>query len=468
MTHKLWGGRFSTPTADDMAAFNDSFCFDRQLAAMDIRGSIAWATALARVALISAAERDVLIQGLEQVRQEFAESRFVTQPGDEDIHTAVERRLHELVGPVALKLHTGRSRNDQIATDLRLFCRERVQMLTLRLHHLQTALLDQAEHHAATLMPGYTHLQRAQPITFGHWCLAYIEMFERDVSRLHDARARIQSLPLGCGALAGNSLGIDRAWLAETLDFDTVAGNSLDAISDRDFAAELLFCMSMIGIHLSRLSEDLIIYSSAEYGFIALADAYSTGSSLMPQKKNPDSLELLRGKSGRLLGNLVTLLTVLKGLPLAYNKDLQEDKEPLFDSIATLDLALRVAADAIATMQANPARMSAALDDAMLATDLADEMVRRGIPFREAHAHVGHLVRQALHQGVSLRNLPPEHYQEILPGLETHIPHIFDVVASVERKDSYGGTAPHQVRQQVAQWRTVLAEQPGESLSSSE
>jgi argininosuccinate lyase len=443
-----------------MAAFNDSFPFDRRLADWDIRGSVAWAGALARAGLISDQEHDLLVQGLVQVRQEFAEERFAAQPGDEDIHTAVERRLHELVGTVALKLHTGRSRNDQVATDLRLFCRDVVQMLTLRLRHLQTALLTQAEAHTDTLMPGYTHLQRAQPITFGHWCLAYVEMFERDRLRMLDALARIQSMPLGCGALAGNSLGIDRVALAATLGFATIAANSLDAISDRDFAAELLFCCNLIGVHLSRLAEDLIIYSSAEYGFIELADAYSTGSSLMPQKKNPDSLELLRGKSGRLLGNLVTLMTVLKGLPLAYNKDMQEDKEPLFDSVDTLDLGLRVAAAAIATMQANPQRMAAALDDAMLATDLADELVRRGIPFREAHSHVGRLVREALQQGLPLRNLPLEHYQQVLPDLDERINAIFDFAASAAQKDSYGGTAPHRVREQVTQWRTHLDEQP--------
>lgn len=456
MTHKLWGGRFSTPTSTDMAAFNDSLRFDQRLADSDISGSVAWAGALARASLISESERDLLVHGLEQVRQEFVEGRFAVQPGDEDIHTAVERRLHELVGTVALKLHTGRSRNDQIATDLRLFCRDVVQMLTLRLHHLQAALLNQAERHAATLMPGYTHLQRAQPITFGHWCLAYVEMFERDCQRIQDGVARIQSMPLGCGALAGNSLGIEREALAAALGFDAIARNSLDAISDRDFTAELLFCCSLIGVHLSRLAEDLIIYSSAEYGFIELADAYSTGSSLMPQKKNPDSLELLRGKSGRLLGNLVTLMTMLKGLPLAYNKDMQEDKEPLFDSVDTLDLGLRVAADAIATMQASPERMAAALDDAMLATDLADELVRRGTPFREAHSHVGRLVRDAVQQGLPLRDLPLEYYRQIVPGLDESIRTIFDFAASAAQKDSYGGTAPHRVCEQVAQWRARL------------
>jgi argininosuccinate lyase len=450
---KLWGGRFSEPTAADMAAYNDSLPFDRRLAEVDITGSIAWSAALARASLISSDEHDLLVKGLEQVRQEFAEQRFATRPGDEDIHTAVERRLHELVGQVALKLHTGRSRNDQVATDFRLFCRTASVTLTARLTHLQDALLSQAEQHTSTLMPGYTHLQRAQPITFGHWCLAYVEMFERDCLRLHDSARRTATLPLGAGALAGNSLGVDRNLLADILGFDALARNSLDAVSDRDFVAELLFDCAMIGVHLSRLAEDLILYSSAEFGFIELADAYSTGSSLMPQKKNPDSLELLRGKSGRLIGNLVSLLTMLKGLPLAYNKDLQEDKEPLFDSLDTLDLGLRVAAAAVATLQAKPQRMALALDDAMLATDLADELVRRGAPFREAHGKVGRLVQRALELGVRLRELPLDEYRSVQPGLDENIYRVFDFSRSVAQKNSPGGTAPQRVAEQIAAWR---------------
>jgi argininosuccinate lyase len=439
--HKLWGGRFAAPTAADMSAFNDSFPFDRHLADEDITGSIAWAGALRQAGLISTDEHALLVSGLEQVRQEFAGGRFAPQPGDEDIHTAVERRLGELVGAVALKLHTGRSRNDQVATDIRLFCNKVVALLDTRLEQVQQALQMQATQHTETLMPGYTHLQRAQPITFAHWCRAYIEMLQRDRERLADASDRIRCLPLGSGALAGNSLGIDReALLAAMEGFDRLTQNSLDAISDRDFVAELLFCCSLIGVHLSRLAEDLIIYSSAEFGFVELSDAYSTGSSLMPQKKNPDSMELLRGKSGRLLGNLVALLTTLKGLPMAYNKDMQEDKEPLFDSVDTLDLALRVAADAVATMQAKPERMAAALDDAMLATDLADELVRLGVPFREAHGKVGQLVRRGLELGVSLRDLPLEAYQNVHPDLDESVYEIFDFNLSVARKSSIGGT----------------------------
>ncbi|NTV99874.1 MAG: argininosuccinate lyase [Oscillochloris sp.] len=457
MDHKLWGGRFSAPTAADMALYNDSFRFDVRLAACDITGSIAWAGALVEAALISAEEHEQLVQGLGLVRMEFADGRFVSVPSDEDIHTAVERRLGELVGEVALKLHTGRSRNDQIATDMRLFAIGAGRLVSDRLQGLQLALLGQAEQHTATVMPGYTHLQRAQPITFGHWCLAYVEMFDRDRQRIEDATARARTLPLGAGALAGNSLGVERERLTELLDeFDAVAGNSLDAVSDRDFVAELLFTFALTGIHLSRLAEDMVLYSSTEFGFIELADAYSTGSSIMPQKKNPDSMELLRGKSGRLIGNLVGLLTTLKGLPMTYNKDMQEDKEPFFDSLDTLDLGLRVATAAVDTLAAQPERMRAALDDAMLATDLADELVRLGVPFREAHAKVGRLVRRGIELRLPLRELPLPEYQAVQPNLDASVYAIFDFTRSVTRKDSLGGTAPQRVTEQCARWRDLL------------
>ncbi|NJN18452.1 MAG: argininosuccinate lyase [Oscillochloris sp.] len=460
MEHKLWGGRFAAPTSETMRLYNDSFRFDGRLFDADISGSIAWAGALEEAGLISAEECETLIQGLELVRREFADGNFVALEGDEDIHTAVERRLRELVGDAALKLHTGRSRNDQVATDMRLFCIAAARQISEHLLALQLALLDQAEAHAATLMPGYTHLQRAQPITFGHWCLAYVEMYERDRQRLGDAVRRARILPLGAGALAGNSLGIERERLTEALDeFDAVSGNSLDAVSDRDFVAELLFVFALCGVHLSRLAEDLVLYSSSEFGFVELDDAYSTGSSLMPQKKNPDSMELLRGKSGRLIGNLVTLLTVLKGLPMTYNKDMQEDKEPLFDSLDTLNLGLQVAAAAVATMMPQPARMAAALDDAMLATDLADALVRRGVPFREAHGKVGRLVRRTLELRVGLRHLPLEEYQAVQPDLDENIYGIYDFAQSVARKDSSGGTAPERVREQCARWRELLDEE---------
>jgi argininosuccinate lyase len=457
MDHKLWGGRFSAPTAETMRRYNDSFRFDQRLAAADIAGSVAWAEAIEDAGLISADECEAITQGLELVRREFADGTFEPVEGDEDIHTAVERRLRELIGAPALKLHTGRSRNDQVATSFRLFSIKAARQIQDRLQALQLALLEQAEQHAGTVMPGYTHLQRAQPITFGHWCLAYVEMLERDRARVEDATARARTLPLGAGALAGNSLGVERERLTEALDeFDSVATNSLDAVSDRDFVAELLFAFALAGVHLSRLAEDLVLYSSAEFGFVELDDAYSTGSSLMPQKKNPDSMELLRGKSGRLLGNLVALMTTLKGLPLTYNKDQQEDKEPFFDSLDTLDLGLQVAAAAVATMQARPERMAAALDASMLATDLADELVRRGVAFREAHGMVGRLVRRAIELGTSLRELPIAEYQAVQPDLGHEVYAVFDFAQSVARKDSLGGTAPQRVAEQCARWRDLL------------
>jgi argininosuccinate lyase len=455
--HKLWGGRFAEPTAADMAAYNDSFRFDRQLYAADIAGSRAWARALARAELIGPREAAQLDSGLQAVLAEFEAGSFQPKPGDEDIHTAVERRLGELIGEAALRLHTGRSRNDQVATDARLYAIEACAALAAGLRALQNALVGQAERHAGTLMPGYTHLQRAQPITFGHWCLAYVEMLDRDVQRFGDAARRAAVLPLGAGALSGNSLGVEReALLADMPQFTSLAQNSLDAVSDRDFAAELLFAGALAGVHLSRMAEDLVLYSSAEFGFVELADAYSTGSSLMPQKKNPDSMELLRGKSGRLLGNLVALLTVLKGLPLTYNKDMQEDKEPLFDTVATLELGLRVAAAAVATMQVNPARMASALDDAMLATDLADELVLRGVPFREAHGKVGALVRRSIALRCSLRDLPLEEFRAVQPDLDGTVRALFDPARSAARKASVGGTAPERVAEQVERWRAAL------------
>ena len=453
---KLWGGRFEAPTSVEMAAFNDSFHFDRRLAKVDIEGSQAWVGALVKAKFLTEAEGKTLLSGLDQIKAEFEENRFVAQSSDEDIHTAVERRLHELVGPTAHKLHTGRSRNDQVATDLRLYCLREIRTLSDHILNFQRALVEQAESHSDTLMPGYTHLQRAQPITFGHWCLAYVEMFERDRGRLKNAMDRINVLPLGSGALAGNSLGIDRSALAKDLEFKSISANSLDAVSDRDFVAEFLFCGALIGIHLSRLAEDLVLYSSTEFGFVELSDAYSTGSSLMPQKKNPDSMELLRGKSGRLIGNLMALLTVLKGLPLAYNKDLQEDKEALFDTLDTLQLGLKVAGGAITTLKVHPDRMAAALDDGMLATDLADELVRRGIPFREAHGIVGKWVRRSLELKVSLRNLPPKEVRIVLPDVDESIGQIFDFIRSVCQKNSWGGTSPERVLEQTVQWKARL------------
>jgi argininosuccinate lyase len=454
---KLWGGRFGKETDRLMEEFNASIGFDHRLWAADIRGSIAYARALARAGLISPDEQERLVQGLETVAREFAAGEFIFLPTDEDIHTAVERRLREHVGPVADKLHTGRSRNDQVATDLRLYLMDEIPILRQHLTDLQEAILTQAEAHLDAIMPGYTHLQHAQPVRFSHWLMSFFWAFGRDRERLDELERRVAVLPLGSGALAGHSLGMDRAFLAAELNFPAISENSIDGVSDRDFVAEFLFWAALLQVHLSRLAEDLILWSSAEFGFVAIDEAYATGSSLMPQKRNPDALELLRGKAGRLVGHLTGLLTTLKGLPTGYNKDLQEDKEPLFDAVDTLKRALPVAAGVVRTLQVNAERMAAALDDGMLATDLADYLVERGVPFRQSHHLVGQVVRRAEALGLPLRALPLEEFQAVSPLFGPDLYQVFDPHRSVERRASPGGTAREAVRAQMARARSTLA-----------
>jgi argininosuccinate lyase len=456
MANKLWGGRFSGEVDARMKQFQDSISFDVRLWEVDITGSKAYARALANSGIITKKESQQLIDGLEVVFDEFAAGKFELRDGDEDIHTAVERRLKEIVGDVGGKLHTGRSRNDQVGTDNRLFCRAAVARLHAQIAALQSALVAQAEQHTETIMPGYTHLQRAQPSTFAHWAMAYFWQLQRDRERLDDALARIDVSPLGAGALAGNPFKLDRAALARDLGFRGVTQNSLDAVSDRDYILELLFICAMVGVHLSRLAEDMVIYSTAEFGFLTLADAYSTGSSLMPQKKNPDSMELTKGKSGRLVGNLVAVLTMMKGLPMTYNKDMQEDKEALFDSLDTLDLTLDVAAGAVATLKVNPEKMLAALDPAMLATDVAEYLVRKGVPFRDAHHTAGHAVAAAERKGVRLDALTMDDWRAISPHFGADIVKVFDYAKSVASRDVVGGTAPKSVRAQIRAARRTL------------
>lgn len=456
----LWSGRFAETTAAQMEQLNTSLGFDRRLYDEDITGSIAWARGLGRAGVLTEGETHEIVTGLETVRQEFATGTFAFRRTDEDIHTAVERRLTEIIGPLGGKLHTGRSRNDQVATDLRLYLLKTIDILHQQIAALQSALLDQAEAHVDVLMPGYTHLQQAQPILFSHWLGSFFWKFQRDRERLHDVARRAAALPLGAGALAGCPLPIDRQTLAAELGFASVAPNSLDAVADRDYVVEFLACAALLQVHLSNLAEDLIIWSSHEFGFIELDDAYATGSSLMPQKKNPDSLELLRGKSGRLAGALISLLTTLKGLPSSYNKDLQEDKEPLFDAIDTLALELPVAAGVIRTLRVNAERMQAALQDALLATDLADYLVRKGIPFRQSHHLVGRAIRQAEAAGLSLKQLDLASYQAIDPAFAADLYAVLDFRCSVQARAAEGGTAPVAVRAQLLQAREVLARGP--------
>ncbi len=452
----MWGGRFRKEIDNAFARLNASFGFDWRLYKADIRGSSAFARALARAGIIDDAERDVLIVGLGQVKAEFDAESFEAKSSDEDIHTAVERRLGELVGPVAGKLHTGRSRNDQVATDARLFLLDAIRRVQGEIREVQRACVEKAEQHLDVLMPGYTHLQRAQPILFAHWLMSFFWMLQRDCERLTDSAARVSVLPLGAGALAGNALGIDREFLARELGFARVSENSLDAVSDRDFIAEFLFDAALLGVHLSRFGEDLVLYSSTEFGFVQMDDAFATGSSLMPQKKNPDAAELARGKSARLIGHLTTLLALLKGLPSSYDKDLQEDKEPLFDAVDTLDAILPVAAGVVRSMRIRADKMRNALDASMLATDLADYLVRKGMPFREAHRRVGQVVKLAEERGVELSGLSPDDYAKIAPEFGPDVKQVFDYARSVGAREVVGGTGPQAVREQIARARKII------------
>ncbi|MBE2184318.1 MAG: argininosuccinate lyase [Anaerolineae bacterium] len=453
----LWGSAlYSEPSDEHLRKLNDSIGFDRRLYAQDIAGSIAYARAIQAAGVITAGEADQIVSGLEQVKAEFESGAFVIGEGDEDIHTAVERRLTELIGAVGGKLHTGRSRNDQVATDFRLWTRDAIEDVRIQLGFLQAALIETAEKHIDSVMPGYTHMQPAQPITAAHWLMSFFWMLARDVERLNDALRRVNVSPLGAGALAGNPFGVDRAGLAQALGFREAAQNSLDAVADRDYAAETLFVFTMIGVHLSRLAEDVILYSNPSFGFIRLDDRYSTGSSMMPQKRNPDPMELARGKAGRLIGNLTGLLATLKGTPSTYNKDYQEDKEALFDSFDSLDLLLPVMTAIVKTLLLNPEKLKAALDPELLATDLADYLVKKGLPFRQAHHAAGAAVRKAAEQGIPLGDLALEDLRELSPLFEVDIRDVFDFEASVARRDAIGGTAPDAVREQIRAARAVM------------
>ncbi|MBP6787016.1 MAG: argininosuccinate lyase [Candidatus Promineofilum sp.] len=453
---KLWGGRFAEQTNALVHRYNASIGFDARLYDEDITGSVAWAEGLAAAGLLTAGERDALLAGLEAVRAEFTSGTFTIAPDDEDIHSAIERRLTELTGPIGGKLHTGRSRNDQVATDFRLWLMRACDRLDGALRELQSALADSSAAALNLPLPGYTHLQHAQPITWGHWALAHFWPLARDRERFAAARRSAAVLPLGAAALAGSAFPIDRAALAARLSFGDVTANSLDAVSDRDFAAEFLFAAALLGVHLSRLAEQLILFSSAEFGFVRLADAYSTGSSIMPQKKNPDTLELTRGKSGRLIGHLTGFLATLKGLPSAYDKDLQEDKEPVFDAADTLELALPVMTGLLRTLELRPERMAAQLEAGLLATELADYLVRRGLPFREAHHLVGRVVRLGEERGVAITELGIEALQVISPHFGPDVVEALTVPAALAARDLTGGTGPNALRAQLTAAQATL------------
>jgi argininosuccinate lyase len=454
----LWGARFTGTTDKQMRSFADSIAFDQRMYAADIQGSIAYARALARAGWISAEERDQLTTGLQQVRSEFDAGAFAFKPEDEDIHTAVERRLGELVGPVAGKLHTGRSRNDQVSTDLRLYLLRTMDSLLQALLDLQQAIMEKAEAHLDVIMPGYTHLQQAQPLLFSHWMMSYFWKFQRDRERLTETQRRTSVMPLGAGAISGNPFGIERKALAADLGLAAVSENSVDAVSDRDYVVEFLAWAALAQVHLSGLAEDLTWWASREFGFVQVDDAYSTGSSLMPQKKNPDSLELMRGKSGRMVGHLTGMLAVLKGLPSGYNKDLQEDKEAVFDAEDTLALELPIATAIIRTLKVSEERMADALDDAMLATDLADYLVRKGMPFRQSHHLAGRVVQRAEALGEPLHQLDLSEYRAIHPVFADDVYVVFDFRRSVEARDVEGGTAPKAVRAQIERARALLVQ----------
>ena len=452
----LWGGVFSEPTDDDLRKLNDSFWFDRRMYAQDIAGSVAYARAMARAGVLTESESAQIVDGLAKVKAEFDAGTFTVGANDEDVHTAVERRLVELIGEPGLKLHTGRSRNDQVATDLRLWVKDAVIVTQTWVKGLQAALVERAEQHTADLMPGFTHMQPAQPVTVGHWLMSYFWQFQRDIDRLEDTRRHADVLPLGSGALAGTPFNLNRAQLAADLGFARHSENSLDAVADRDFAADFLYTLAMTGVHLSRLGEEIVLFSNPAFGFVTLADRYSTGSSLMPQKRNADPMELARGQAGRQIGHLTGLLATLKGLPTGYNKDLQEDKEAVFGSFDTLGRLMPVVAAVIRTMTLHTDKMKAALVPEMLATDLADYLVKKGMPFRQAHHVAGRAVRLSRDLGIPFDQLTLDHLQEMSGLFEADVSAVFSYETSVAARQADGGTAPDAVRRQIQQAKALL------------
>jgi argininosuccinate lyase len=455
---EAWSARFSEPVAELVKRYTASVDFDKRLAPYDIEGSLAHADMLAAVGLLAADDLASISAGLATIRADIERGAFEWSVDLEDVHLNIERRLTELVGDAGKRLHTARSRNDQVATDIRLWLRATIDEIRQLLGVLQSALVELADRHAGTIMPGFTHLQVAQPVTFGHHLMAYVEMFARDDERMTDCRRRVNRLPLGAAALAGTSYPIDRERVARTLGFEAVCGNSLDAVSDRDFAIEFCAGAALVMTHVSRLSEELVLWMSPRVGFVDLADRFCTGSSIMPQKKNPDVPELARGKTGRVNGHLVALLTLMKGQPLAYNKDNQEDKEPLFDTADTVTTTLRIFADLVGGIDVKAARMrQAAAEGFSTATDLADYLVKKGLPFRDAHEAVARAVRSAAAAGVDLPDLPLDALRGFCPLIDDDVYAVLTPEGSVASRDHLGGTAPAQVRAAVARARSRLA-----------
>jgi argininosuccinate lyase len=463
MKNSMWGGRFAEGPDAIMEEINASIDFDRALFRQDIAGSIAHARMLAKQGIIAADDADKIVAGLDTILREIEAGEFKFSRALEDIHLNIESRLAELIGPAAGRLHTARSRNDQVATDVKLWVRDAVDETEAALRDLQQALAEKALDNAATVMPGFTHLQSAQPVTFGHHLLAYVEMLSRDRGRFADARKRLNEMPLGSAALAGTSFPIDRNVTAEALGFDRPTANSLDAVSDRDFVVESLAAASLCAVHLSRFAEEIVIWSSAQFGFVKLSDRFTTGSSIMPQKRNPDAAELVRAKTGRIVGALTGLIVVLKGLPLAYAKDMQEDKEPVFDAFASLMLAIRATAGMVRDMTPNEAVMRKAAGAAYsTATDLADWLVQNlTIPFRRAHEITGRIVAAAEAAHVSLEKLPLAEMQKIEPGITAAVYSVLGARQSVKSRTSYGGTAPENVRREARRWLKRLAKEAG-------
>ena len=455
---EAWSARFSEPVSDLVKRYTASVSFDQRLASVDIQGSLAHAEMLAHQKIISAQDYADIQRGMAQIQAEIAEGKFTWLLDLEDVHLNIEKRLTELVGDAGKRLHTGRSRNDQVATDIRLYLRAAIDDISVLLRGLRMALVDLAEKNADTILPGFTHMQVAQPVTFGHHMLAYVEMFGRDAERMADCRKRVNRLPLGSAALAGTTFPIDRERVADSLGFDDVCHNSLDAVSDRDFAIEFCAASALIMTHISRLSEELVIWMSPRVGFIDIADRFCTGSSIMPQKKNPDVPELARGKTGRVNGHLVALLTLMKAQPLAYNKDNQEDKEPLFDTVDTVIDTLRIFADMAGGIAVKPQAMrQAALQGYATATDLADYLVKKGLPFRDAHEAVAHAVRACEQRGCDLAALSIEELRQFSELIGPDVHQVLTLEGSVAARHHVGGTAPEQVLLAIQRVRTLLA-----------